>query len=58
MYNERENFLRTLSGDHPDHFVNEWEPFELIDDNPPHRPHPGAVYGRRDPTSTTFSAPM
>lgn len=34
MYNERENFLRTLSGDHPDHFVNEWEPFELIDDDP------------------------
>lgn len=34
MYTERENFLRTLSGDHPDRFVNEWEPFELIEMDP------------------------
>lgn len=34
MYTERENFLRTLSGDHPDRFVNEWEPFMLLGDDP------------------------
>lgn len=34
MYTERENFLRTLSGDHPDRFVNEWSPFEFIEMDP------------------------
>lgn len=34
MYSERENLLRTLSGDNPDRLVNQWEPFELIDPDP------------------------